>query len=488
MRRFIPAPDSRAPVSQKTRWTGVATSLRHGIASGKLAPGDWLPPMRELARTFGVHRHTVQLAVDVLVAEGLLETSERRGVRVTAAELPRPRVGTTRATGRSFPGFRLVDRGGGRNGDGLPTVPSSAIALHAGTPDPSLLPLPELRSAYAKVLSAGRGSALATVDARGLPELRAEIVRYLRRARGLVVDDVLVTHGSQDAISLVAQVLIEPGDAVVVEDPGYLPAVNAFRALGAEIVAIPVDAHGIRVDLLEKALAKRRARMLYVTPNHQFPTTATLSSPRRTQLLALSDRHGVPILEDDYDHEYHYRGTPQAPLAAWNGASHVLYVGTMSKLVAPGLRVGFAAGDARVLRAMAKRRETSARGNDGITQAALATWMREGGFERHVRRARRVYSARRDAALATLARAAVEAPFEHSPPDGGLAIWTQWPRHDVVALARRALTQGVAVLPEPPLRVTPAGRGIRLAFGGVSETQFAKGIERLTRASAFVLR
>jgi GntR family transcriptional regulator/MocR family aminotransferase len=466
MRRFIPAPDSRAPASRKTRWTAVATSLRHGISSGKLASGDWLPPMRELASTFGVHRHTVQLAVDVLVAEGLLETSERRGVRVTTTELPRPRAGSTRGAARAFPGFRLGEKQGGRSGDGLPTVPTNAIALHAGTPDPSLLPLAELRSAYTQVLREARAAALAMVD-----------------PRGLVVDDVLITQGSQDAIALVAQVLLEPGDAVVVEDPGYLPAVNAFRTLGAEIVPVPVDAHGIRVELLENALAKRRIRLLYVTPNHQFPTTATLPSPRRAQLLALADRYGVPILEDDYDHEYHYRGTPQAPLAAWNGASHVLYVGTLSKLVAPGVRVGFAAGDERVLHAMTKRREISARGNDGITQAALAAWMREGGFERHVRRARRVYSARRDAAVEVLARAAAKVAFEHSPPDGGLAIWTRWPRHDVVALARRALVRGVAVLPEPPLRVSPAGHGIRLAFGGVSETQFAKGLQRLVEAA-----
>jgi GntR family transcriptional regulator/MocR family aminotransferase len=457
MRRFVPAPESRAPASSKTRWTGVATSLRQGIASGKLSPGDWLPPTRELAVTFGVHRHTVQLAVDVLVAEGLLETIERRGVRVAAAELPRPRAGSSRSAVRAFPGFRLAEMQGGRSGDGLPTVPTSAIALHAGTPDPSLLPLAELRSAYAQVLREARAPAIARVDPRGLEELRAEIVRYLRRARGLVVDDVLITHGSQDAIALVAQVLVEPGDTVVVEDPGYPPAVNAFRALGADVVPIPVDTHGIRVELLEKTLVKRRARLLYLTPNHQFPTTATLSSPRRAQLLALTDRLGVPVLEDDYDHEYHYRGTPQAPLAAWSGAAHVLYVGTLSKLVAPGVRVGFAAGDARVLGAMARRRELSARGNDGITQAALAAWMREGGFERHVRRARRVYSARRDAALEALARATAKVPCEHAPPDGGLAIWTQWPRHDVVALARRALDRGVAVLPEPSLRVSPAG-------------------------------
>ena len=482
MRRFQPPPDARSPNGRKTRWVGIAKSLRDAVATGRLAAGEWLPSTRELAVTFGVHRHTVQLAVDVLVAEGLLETSPRRGV-VVAAEPLRPSVGASRRSSRGFGGFKLA-RGSERlRLTELPSAAAKAIPLHAATPDVSLLPVAELRAAYAQTLRGSRVAALASLDRRGLSALRSEIVRYLRRARALVAEDVIITHGSQEGIALVAQSLIEPGDAVAVEDPGYVPAVEAFRSLGADIVPIAVDAQGIRVDHLAETLAKRRVKLLYVTPNHQFPTTVTLSSPRRAELLALTRRHDVAIIEDDYDHEYHYRGAPQAPLAAWKEAPHVLYVGTLSKLVAPGVRVGFLAGDATVLDAVARRRELTSRGNDGVTQAALAVWMKDGGFERHLRRARRTYAARRDAALQALAEAAERVHFEHLPPDGGLAVWTRWPEHDVASLAERALERGVLVLPEPPLRAARVGHGIRVAFGGVSESDFARGLERLVEAA-----
>ncbi|HKU40164.1 MAG TPA: PLP-dependent aminotransferase family protein, partial [Polyangiales bacterium] len=193
----------------------------------------------------------------------------------------------------------------------------------------------------------------------------------------------------------------------------------------------------------------------------------------------LTAEHGVPVLEDDYDHEYHYRGVPQPPLAAASSARHVIYVGTLSKLVAPGVRVGFACGEPEVIEAMARVRQLATRGNDGVTQAALADWMADGGLDRHLRRARRTYAQRRDAALSALANAAREVPLEYEPPDGGLAIWTRWPEHDVLALATRAAERGVWVLPEPLTSVRKTGNGMRLAFGAVTEARWQQGLRVL---------
>ena len=480
MRGLLLPPENQRTGERKTHWQRIARNLRRSIASGRAAPGEWLPPLRELGRTFGVHRHTVAVAIDVLVAEGLLETVPRRGVRVVAAPLGPSRGRLTPA--RAFDA-RLV-RGTGRSpAELLAGAPTGTIVLHSAVPDVSLLPRAELRAAYASVFRGAPGRFLEVPDARGFESLRVCVARYLRRARGLVTDDVLLTHGSQEAIALAAEVLLAPGDAVGVEEPGYLPALEVFRELGAELVPLPVDEHGLRVDALQAVLARRSLRLLYVTPNHQYPTTATLSAPRRAELLALTRRHAVPVLEDDYDHEYHYRGTPQAPLAAWDGAEHVVYVGSLSKLVAPGIRCGFATGAPAVVGAMLRRRGLVTRGNDGVTQAALADWMDEGGFERHLRRVRRVYERRRDAALAVLERARRRAAFRYIVPDGGLAVWTLWPEHDVLALARAALVRGVTVLPEPLLRTDAAGSGLRVAFGAVSEPDFARGVERLLAAA-----
>lgn len=458
----------------------VADSLRKAIESGRLAPGDWLPSTRALGSTFGVHRHTAQLAIDALVAEGLLAVAPRKGAQV-APQIEAPKAPAGSRAGRGFPGFRLRPD---PDAERLPQLAPGLIALHAALPDASLLPLPELRAAYADALRPRGGAAhLSALDARGDARLRRELQRYLRRARSLVADDVLLTHGSQEAVALVAQVLVAPGDLVAMEDPGYLPVREMFESLGAEIAPIAVDAQGLRAEDLAALLRRRAVKCVYVTPNHQYPTTVSMSVPRRARLLELTRGHGVPVVEDDYDHEYHYQGVPQAPLASWPGASHVLYVATLSKLVAPAVRLGVLVGDDAVLEAVAHRRRLTSRANDGVTQAALASWMRDGGFERHLRRARRVYAERRDAALGVLESAARKVPFTFDAPAGGLAIWTHWPGHDVLALARRAHGCGVLVLPEAVLSRRPDTRGMRLAFGHLEPARFAQGVRRLVEAA-----
>jgi GntR family transcriptional regulator / MocR family aminotransferase len=470
-------PRSRVVVSRsgrRTRWAPVAEALRRALASGSRAAGELLPSTRELASTFGVHRQTIMVALDALCAEGLLRAEPRRGYRVAAPEpgLPPPRPAKSRAAGYTF---RIVREPG--------PIPAAIGAvkypLHSATPDPSLLPLRELRASYAHVLARHGSSALDAATGAGNPLLVRELLDYLRRARAVLFERMLVTVGSQEGIALAARALLGPGDVVAVEDPGYLPAWQAFRAVGAEVVPVPVDARGLRVDALERLLRRRRVRLVYVTPNHQYPTTVTLSAPRRRALLELTLGHGVPILEDDYDHEYHYRGEPQAPLAASATAPHVLYVASLSKLVAPGVRIGMLCGSGELLDVLERHRQSTVRAGDGVTQAALADWIADGGFERHVRRARRAYAERRDAALAALSRAATKLPLELTPPDGGLAIWVRWPEHDTVELARRALARGVAVLPGPLASIEANSPGMRLAFGRVGPARFAEAVSIL---------
>jgi GntR family transcriptional regulator / MocR family aminotransferase len=469
-----PRPRAVVPRSgQRTRWAPVAEALRRALASGSRAPGELLPSTRELASTFGVHRQTIMVALDALCAEGLLRAEPRRGYRVAPAEPgPPPRP----AKGRSARyGFRVVRE----PGPAPAALGEVKYPLHSATPDPALLPLRELRASYAHVLARHGTSALDAAAGAGNPLLVRELLGYLRRARAVLFERMLVTCGSQEGIALVARALLGPGDVVAVEDPGYFPAWQAFRAEGAEVVPVPVDSRGLRVDALERLLRRRRVRLVYVTPNHQYPTTATLSAPRRRALLELTLAHGVPILEDDYDHEYHFRGEPQPPLAASTTAPHVLYVASLSKLVAPGVRIGMLCGNGEILDVLERQRQSTVRAGDGVTQAALADWIADGGFERHVRRARRAYAERRDAALVALAKAATKVPVELTPPDGGLAVWTVWPRHAIVELARRALARGVAVLPGPLASIEANSPGMRLAYGRVSPARFAEAVSIL---------
>ncbi len=475
MRSFVARGPARQSTSRGKRWSAVADALRRLVASGAVAPGELFPSTRELGDRWDVHRHTVQLAFDALVAEGLVVAEPRRGYRALA---PAPELA---AMGEADPArvrshaFRLVFE------PPPAVVPESEIThpLHTATPDPALLPLGELRAAWAHVLARSGARLLDRIEERGHPRLLAELSRYLRRARGLRPERMLVTGGSQEALALAAQVLLAPGDVVAVEEPGYVPAWDSFRATGAEVVPLPVDGEGLRVDALAALSRRRRVRLVYVTPTHQYPTTVTMSAFRRRALLALTLERGIAVLEDDYDHEYHFRGAPQPPLAASSDAPHVVYVATLSKLVAPGLRVGVLAASEPLIAAAAARRRIGARAGDGPTQAALAEWIESGGFERHVRRARRVYAERRDAAIAALERAARSGRLRFHPADGGLALWTEWPGLDTAALARRALARGVAVLPEVLCRMRGSGAGLRLAFSRPSPRVFAEGISIL---------
>jgi GntR family transcriptional regulator/MocR family aminotransferase len=466
MLRLLNPPTVEMPSGRRARHPGIASSLRAAITGGQIGPGERLPSSRDLAAHFGVHRHTIAEALDSLVAEGWVEAAPRRAFSV-GFDLPMgadfaPRRGES----SSPPKWRFV-----RDGPSLGSPDPARVryALHSATPDPRLLPRDELRAAYGSVLRARRLDAFDMGDERGLPRLLRALGSFLRRARGLTGRELLLTHGSQEAIALVAQALLAAGDTVVVGDPGYPPAWDAFRAAGARLAAIPVDEQGIDVDALGRVLARRRCRLVYLTPGRHYPTTASLSAPRRVALLEMTRRAGVPVLEDDYDHEHHYRASPPPPLAL--EAPHVIYVSTLSKAIAPGIRIGFVAAPTAVVERLVRLRRMGTRGNNGITQAAIAAWMEEGGFERHLRRARQAYRARRDAAFAAVERARESGcDVTCRLPEGGLALWTHWGAIDTRALALRARERGVLFVPESVLRVaTPSARtavahGARIAF------------------------
>lgn len=467
MFRLLSPPIVAMPSGRRARHPGIASSLRAAIAAGQVGPGERLPSSRELAAHFGVHRHTVSEALGSLVAEGWIEASARRAFSV-CVDLPLPDVASNEREDdrEAMPTWRFV-----RDGSGLvPPRPAAArYALHTATPDPRLLPRDELRAAYASVLRSRRVRAADLFDMgdeRGLPRLVRALGTFLRRTRALVGRELLLTHGSQEAIALVAQAMLGPGDAVAVGDPGYPPAWDAFRAAGARVLPVPVDDQGIDVDALGRVLARGACRLVYLTPGRHYPTTAPLSAPRRLALLEMTRRAGVPILEDDYDHEHHYRASPPPPLAVQ--AAHVIYVSTLSKAIAPGIRIGFVAGSPALVERLVRLRRTGARGNDGVTQAAVANWIEEGGFERHLRRGRQVYRERRDAAFEALEGVrASGVDVTCRLPEGGLALWARWGALDSSALAQRARERGVLVAAERLLRVRPGrapAHGMRIAF------------------------
>jgi GntR family transcriptional regulator/MocR family aminotransferase len=302
-----------------------------------------------------------------------------------------------------------------------------------------------------------------------------------RRGIPLRAENVLVTRGSQMALDLLARTLISPGDRVAVESYGYRPAWEALRRAGAELVPIAVDSDGLDTSALARAASRAPFRAVYVTPHHQYPTTVVMSPARRLGLLATARAHDLAIVEDDYDHEFHFDGRPVAPLAARDPGGNVIYAGTLSKVLAPGLRLGFVAAPERVIERLAQLRAITDRQGDQVVEHAVADLNEDGELQRHTRKARRIYGERREQLVATLGR---ELPgvLEVALPPGGITVWAR-ASVDVERWKQRALDHGVAIATARDFdrdgRTRPY---VRLAFARYTAAEMTDAVRRLARA------
>lgn len=433
-RATLTVPDGDAPV-----FVRVAEAVVEEIRRGRLRPGDALPGTRRVALQLGLHRNTVLAAWSELRAQGWIEA--RPGGATTVSSVPRPVAqGVPRPAGA---GFDVAPCGPTPLG---PEWPPGTLVMAGGRPDLRSVPTAELARAWRTAVRQPRGRLLAYGDPRGLDRLRAALAGMLSAERGLVPDGdgLMITRGSQQALSLVAQALLRPGDRVAVEALGYPAAWAAFRAHGAHLVPIDVDTHGVRVDAIEHAARSGGLRAIYVTPHHQFPTMVTLPAERRLRLLELAARHRIAVIEDDYDHEFHFRGRPVLPLAARDPAGVVVYVGTLSKTLAPGLRLGFVAAPPPLMRALVAARIAADRQGDHVLEHALATLIEDGTVARHLRRMRRVYAARQ-ARLAGLLTEHLADQVTFDVPAGGLALWVRASHADADAWAGGAARRGVGI-------------------------------------------
>jgi len=426
----------------------IARSLAADIQRGRLRPGERLPGSRRLAASLHVHRNTVLAALAELMAEGWLETTRGRGTFVTRAIVnPRGRPFSRRLGLRThlpthLP-FALPEAPAAYR---PPSLPRGTLNLSNGAPDVRLVPARSIGRAYRRVLGLRGADLLAYGDPEGHAALRAALASMLASTRGLPVGpgDVLVTRGSQMALILAARALLRPGDTVAVEQFGYRPAWEAFRAAGATVVPVAIDRDGLDIVGWPGLARRTTLRAVYVTPHHQYPTTVTLKAARRLALLALARAGRIAIIEDDYDHEFHYDGRPVLPLASADQSGLIVYIGTLSKILAPGLRIGYIVAPPAVLRSVAAIRSLLDIQGDLATEAAVATLIEDGELQRHVARVRRVYANRREI-LANSLRRVFGDGVEFTLAPGGMALWVRLRMSvDIDEWARRSVEHGVS--------------------------------------------
>jgi GntR family transcriptional regulator/MocR family aminotransferase len=458
----------------------IAAAIAGDIERGRLHAGARLGSSRALALALGVSRSTVVAAYDELCSRGWIEIEATRGAFVVGVPAEargrrdEPPIG-------AHAGFDLPDA--------LPLdlpAPRDAhtLLLLGGVPELRDLPYRALARAYrAALLGRSAHRLIDYADPQGDRRLREAIGELMTHARGVSapLDAITTVRGSKHGLYLAARTLLRPGDVVAVEQLGYRPAWQALELAGAALAPVPVDRDGLDVDALAAMCARRPVRAVYVTPHRQVPTTVTLAATRRAQLLALARAHRMIILEDDHDFEFTYEGRPTLPLAATDRAGVVVYVGSLSKLLAPGLRLGYVVASPEVSRRIAAYRSVSDGQGDHALERAVALLLEDGEVQRHVRRTLRSYRARREVLCRALRQRLPALEFD--VPSGGMALWVRLPGGDTAAWARRGLAHGVAFQPGSRFSFDDEPRELaRVGFATCSEPELIEAVERMVRA------
>jgi GntR family transcriptional regulator / MocR family aminotransferase len=463
---------------------GIIQYIRRGI----LHPGTRVQATRELAREINLHRKTIVAAYQELLEVGWLEARPKKGFYV-CVRLPdaTPKKLFDEQRIQSYPsvtGFSLKREELPVLQNLRPTSPTHLV-LNDGFPDLRLVPVNELLKEYhsiAKRKSARRFWGYSAKE--GSMNLRHELVRHLTETRGLSlgIDNILITKGAQMAIHVAASLLIKPGDHVVVGEPGYFIANLCFQNMGAKLLHIPVDDQGIDVNALEKLCRRKKIRMIYVVPHHHHPTTVTLSPERRLRLLDLAAKYKIAIIEDDYDFDLHYAGSPVLPMASFDRFGSIVYIGTLSKIIAPAIRIGFMVAPENFIRLASQQKFLMDMQSDTLLEEAIAAMYKSGAIDRHIKKSRNAYRERRDFFCQQLADKLGD-HVSFRIPEGGMSVWTKFAEVDTQLVSVNAAKSGLLVNDGKRYNTGKTDhRAMRLGFASLNLSELAEAVQILSKA------
>lgn len=465
----------------------VAHQLIEAIQRDYLGDGLKLPGARRMGELLGVHRNTIVASYAELETQGWVAIQPSSGafVRNKKTEKPRklrvsetsPRVSYPINAGFPYRRWPVLDNPFDQG--------TAGWSFDDGLPDPRLSHTAYLsRLLHTNMKRRGNRAKLG-YNQRGKSNYYQEnLANFLNLTRGLRIstNNLLVTRSLELGVYLVAETLLSPGDVVVVAELSYFATNMIFQRAGATILTVPVDDEGVDVSAVEALFIRRPFRMLYLTPHHHYPTTVSLSAERREILLELSARYGFIILEDDYDYDFRYDGSPLLPMASADTGGMVVYVGAFGKSLASGFRSGFIVAPAGLIREMDKLLGILDRHGDVLTELALGELIAEGEIHRYLRKSIRLYRERRNRMVQLLA-VKLGDRVDFTVPEGGLAVWTRWPHGTNLMQLQQQCLKNDLYLPRYLLYQSKIHCGIRLGFGSLSPAELEKAIAILASSA-----
>ncbi|KAB8145246.1 PLP-dependent aminotransferase family protein [Chloroflexia bacterium SDU3-3] len=470
------------------RYRQLYDALRDAILSGRLAPGSRLPATRTLAQEIGASRNTVVSAFELLLAEGYLETRVGDGTYISRHipdDLLRsgpppiesapaaPGAGALSARGAQIAAIAAAP----------PLATNAPLAFRPGMPAVDLFPFELWGKLAAKVMRAPSPELLRYGDPAGYAPLREAIASYLSSSRGVACtpQQVIIISGSQQGIDIIGRLLLDPGDVALLEDPGYLGARGALLGLGARVVPVPVGPEGI--DIAAARATSPNARLVYVTPSHQYPTGITMSLARRLALIEWARDHSAWILEDDYDSEFRYVGRPLPAMQGLDTHQRTIYIGTFSKMLFPAMRLGYLVVPPHLIGAFSNARALADRGSPSFDQATAAEFLQSGAFARHVRRMRKIYAERQEALVAAADRH-LRGLIQIEPSEAGMHLvgWLDESAR-VAPMVAAAAAQGITLNTIAAYTLGPPTRpGLLFGYAAIPPAEIAAAVRRLAQA------
>lgn len=472
-------------LSKTPLYIQIADQIATAICSGFLKAGSRLPAERKLAAQLGVNRSTIINTYGELEARGYVTSHVGQGTTITDS--------TSQQRVEAFPWHELLSG----QGEGLLNPYSQAmsellyrrddfILMDSGIAAPELYPTQELADICREILLKEGAQILQHNSAQGLLSLRESLADLMTKREIKVSPEEIVTiNGSQQGMDLIARILLEPGDCIIIEQPCYLGAIDIYRAYGTKLIAIPTDHEGMIVERLEKLLSRVRPKLIYTNPTYQNPSGCSMSMVRRRRLLELASRYQVPIVEDDPYGLLNYGAPGLPPLKALDTAGIVIYLGTMSKILSPGIRVGWMAAPDGLINLVIAAKQLIDLHNNNLVQRMVDLFYRRGLLDRHLTAIKNNYRLKRDAMLGALGEYAPEG-MSWNHPEGGFFVWATLPPNvPALRLLQEAITNKITFVAGPAFYSSIEGQNkLRLNFTFSSPDSIRQGIQTLCRLTA----